>query len=58
VRIEAADPGSAEAVWCLERYFEELDSTGRRGTVPPFNDEYYAHHWFEKSLPKRERGTT
>ena len=19
--------------------------------VPPFNDEYYAHHWFEKELP-------
>jgi DNA-binding MarR family transcriptional regulator/GNAT superfamily N-acetyltransferase len=23
--------------------------------VPPFNDEPYAHHWFEKRLPRRER---
>jgi hypothetical protein len=23
--------------------------------VPAFNDEPYAHHWFEKRLPQRRR---
>ena len=26
--------------------------------VPAFNDEAYAHHWFEKRLPARRRGRT
>ena len=26
--------------------------------VEPFNDEYYAHHWFEKELPLDQPPTT
>ena len=34
LRIEAADPGSAEASWCLERYFEELSESFEEGFDP------------------------
>jgi hypothetical protein len=29
---------------------------GSAGYVPVFNDEPFAHHWFEKQLPNAVRG--
>jgi ribosomal protein S18 acetylase RimI-like enzyme len=33
---------------------QQLYRSSGYGEVPPFNDEPYAHHWFEKAL---HRGT-
>ena len=56
-RIERVDPASDAARWCVARYFEELTrrfeegfDPGKSIEVAPFNNDPYAHHWFEKRL--------
>ena len=66
-RMLGALEGCAAALGCRAVQLEtnrsltaaiRLYRTSGYREVPPFNDEYYAHHWYEKTLPGRERGTT
>lgn len=66
-RMLGALEGSAAALGCRVVQLEthraltealRLYQTSGYREVPPFNDEYYAHYWFAKTLPGRERGTT
>lgn len=43
VRITVADPGSADAMWCLERYFAELDGRFDAGFDPARSISAQAH---------------
>ena len=55
VEVSAADPGARmvrlETNRSLIEAIAMYRSAGYR-EVPAFNDEAYAHHWFEKRLPR------
>ena len=54
--LEARAAGRAAATWCASRRTAALTEaialyrSAGYAEVPPFNDEPYAHHWFEKRL--------
>lgn len=61
LELRAADHGARmvrlETNRSLVEAIAMYRSAGYR-EVPAFNDEAYAHHWFEKRLPARPRGRT
>ena len=59
IKIGRVDPATPAARWCVAHYFKALKeaialyrSAGFR-EVSAFNDDPYAHVWFEKRLARR-----
>jgi len=57
-QVNIIDPRNVDARYCLQSYFEDralveakrLYQRAGFVEVEPFNNEPYAHHWFQKDL--------